>query len=224
MDKKNDKKPTNKSAKNPSNKKNSNISKKKVQNKNSKTDLKVLKDELNKLKDININLKNTISEKEKIINRQQKEFKENANNFSSKAQNQINNFKENYIKEHENKINELKKYQNSKMLEIVGPNLLNLELAVNTGINNSNNEVQMYVKGFEMIINQIYSDFEHNDISVIKPNVGDTFNPKIHQASKVEKISTNEKKIIKLIKKGFMIHDRVIIPAIVNIKDKEKGE
>lgn len=90
----------------------------------------------------------------------------------------------------------------------------NFDNAVN--MPNKNPEIQNYVKGFMMFSNMFKNYLENNNITEIKVNVNDEFNAQTMEAFDAEQ-NPNFKPnhVIKVIKKGYKLHDVVIIPALV---------
>ncbi|WKX02675.1 nucleotide exchange factor GrpE [Candidatus Mycoplasma mahonii] len=141
-------------------------------------------------------------------------FQEKAKGFQSKAQEEINKVRDKLEKKAESYQKEFKKFASQKLFEsIIGP-LTNIEIAINVG-KSQGADVSAYVMGFDMLLNQLFSELEVFGLKKIKPKAGDEFSPKLHQAIAVEKGVHN--KILKVNKNGFQLHDRVISPAIVII-------
>ena len=143
-------------------------------------------------------------------------FKEKAKGFQEKAQVELNKVKEQLRLKAEQDEKEVKQYGSQRLLEGIIDPINNLDLAVKAGKKQENPGVQAYVQGFDMLLNQLFASFEDNGIQIITPNVGDRFDPELHLA-----ISTNEGKDINIIsdvkKKGYKLHDRVVLPASVII-------
>jgi molecular chaperone GrpE len=211
---------TNKNTKNiNTNKKTKNIKKNNIKN------IKTKKNKLKKTIKINYKKEYEKLKKEILKVREQKnniekenqknliEFQILAKTFQSKAQDQINKIK----KELENKLQkdkeDIKKYGAQKLLEEIIEPILNIELAVKVGKNDEN--VAAYVKGFEMLINQIYQELQKFGVSLIEPKIGSEFNPKEHQILNFSEKKGKKNTISKVNKKGFKLHDRVFKVAIV---------
>ncbi|PPE04466.1 heat shock protein GrpE [Entomoplasma ellychniae] len=83
---------------------------------------------------------------------------------------------------------------------------------------NDNPEVKNYLAGFNMVINQIQNAFENNGIKAMGVKPGDEFNSNIHEANEsVESAEFDSNKVVSVISDGYMIHDRVLVHAIVKV-------
>ena len=72
--------------------------------------------------------------------------------------------------------------------------------------------------GVNMTLTELNKAFSTAQIQEIKPEPGEKFDPHRHQSQ--QEIITAEQEagtIVQLIKKGYLLHDRVLRPAIVNI-------
>ncbi|PPE06235.1 nucleotide exchange factor GrpE [Mesoplasma corruscae] len=85
---------------------------------------------------------------------------------------------------------------------------------------NDNPEVKNYLTGFNMVINQIQNAFENNGIKAMGVKPGDEFNSNIHEANElVQSTEFDSNKIVSVISDGYMIHDRVLVHAIVKVSE-----
>lgn len=150
-------------------------------------------------------------ENQKNIN----DFKVSASAFEKKAQEKLNEFKNSLSQKLEEDKAEIKKYGSQKLLESIIEPLLNIKLAVKVGAAQEG-AVQNYVRGFEMLLAQLDSEFESFGIVVINPQVGEEFNPSLHYAISTKEGSEHNK-IAEVKKVGYKLHDRVIKPATVVI-------
>lgn len=140
------------------------------------------------------------------------EFQVLAKSFQTKAQEQINQKREEADKKLEEEKAHIRKYGSQKMLESIMEPILNIEQAVKAG--KTQEAVQAYVIGFEMLLNQFYNELESFGVQAIEPKAGSEFNPEEHYVmSQVEGGTVNTIKEVK--KKGFKLHDRVLKPATV---------
>ena len=80
---------------------------------------------------------------------------------------------------------------------------------------------EMFVKGVEMIHQNLISTLKDHKIEEFSPKVGDEFNPTMHDPNPVEDEKAKEGKVLAVIKKGFMHKDKIIRASRVNVK---KGE
>ena len=152
----------------------------------------------------------------KIQNKKNEDiFKEKASNFSKKAKEAIAKQKKDFLDKQHSEINELKKYACSDLLvSILGP-INNIRLAIGSGKEQNSQELKNYLIGFEMLINQLEQQLFNEGLSIIKPKVGDKFDPNFHSALSSINNKQYKEKIVEVKKNGYMLHDRVIIPAII---------
>ena len=79
------------------------------------------------------------------------------------------------------------------------------------------NSSEDIINGFTLIQKQLYQVFEKLSIKKIEA-LNQPFDPNLHQAiSQIEKDNTKEDTVIQEIQAGYMLHDRVIRPAMVVI-------
>lgn len=84
-------------------------------------------------------------------------------------------------------------------------------------IQDPSDEVKNFLKGYEMIHQQLVSVFEKQGIRVIE-TVGKQFDANIHQAVmtvELDEVESNE--IVEELQKGYMLKDRVIRASLVKV-------
>ena len=170
-----------------------------------KSQVQKLKQEIELLKKQNINLE---AENQKNLY----DFQNKAKTFQDKANEQIKKIKEDLANKLEDEKKHITKFGSQKLIESIIEPILNIDVAVASGKNQD--AVKAYVMGFEMLMNQLYSEMESFGIQIINPSVGDSFDPNIHYAMKLEE-SGKSGKILDVKKKGIKYHERVIKPATV---------
>ena len=184
---------------------------------NAKNDKNLKKEVSNLQKEIH-NLQNKLNE----MNKNEDLLNKKIIEISETAQKQINDFKENYKKQFEIKLKDAKDFQFQSFFEKFLSPLNNLYMAVEFGTkNNDNPELVGYVKGFELLVNQMFIILESSGISPIEPKIGDEFDPALHNI--VELIESKEfkkDKIVELRNRGYKLNGRVIIPANVLVSKK----
>lgn len=75
--------------------------------------------------------------------------------------------------------------------------------------------VESYKNGVELTLKQLTSVFERFNVSEISP-AGEKFDPHRHQAiSMVESAEHEPNTVISVLQKGYLLHDRVLRPALV---------
>jgi molecular chaperone GrpE len=74
------------------------------------------------------------------------------------------------------------------------------------------------LEGVELTMRELLNVFKKHGIEIIAPEVGDTFDPKMHQAMFEAPVpGTQAGDIIQVAAEGFMLHDRLLRPAQVGV-------
>ncbi|MEP1767268.1 MAG: nucleotide exchange factor GrpE [Sulfitobacter sp.] len=74
------------------------------------------------------------------------------------------------------------------------------------------------LEGIELTMRELLSVFKKHGIEQITPEVGDRFDPKVHQAMFEAPVpDTKAGDIIQVAAEGFMLHDRLLRPAQVGV-------
>lgn len=69
--------------------------------------------------------------------------------------------------------------------------------------------------GVQMTLNELQKAFENTQIKEILPKVGDKLDPNLHQAMQAEESDAEANSILRVLKKGYTLSDRVLRPAMV---------
>ena len=77
-----------------------------------------------------------------------------------------------------------------------------------------------YLIGFQFIYKNLVSAIENEGVKEISPKIGDKFNPQEMNAVEVEESEGEEGLIVKIITKGYKLHDRLIRPVNVIVSGK----
>ncbi|WP_406602302.1 nucleotide exchange factor GrpE [Metamycoplasma sualvi] len=174
-----------------------------------KQEIKSLKKENEKLLDKITKLE---QEKELHMITYKAKAEEMAKNAAEKVEKLKNEIKEKAKEDIEHK----SKFATQKLLEEILNPINNLYLAVSSGSNSDNPAINAYVKGFQMLVDQIFSILENNGINIIEPKVKDIFDPELHFAQEIiEEAGYQKDEIIKVISRGYKLHERIIKPAVV---------
>ncbi len=143
-----------------------------------------------------------------------KDKPEDYKNLYTRALADYQNLQKETTKEKE----EFARYVKSNMIMEFIPIYENLK----TAVEHSEDDNQ-WLKGVEYIIKQFEDMFANNGVQIINP-VDESFNPEEHEA--VEKIETENKKqidkIVKVVKQGYKMGDKVIQPAKVVVYSFKK--
>jgi molecular chaperone GrpE len=126
---------------------------------------------------------------------------------------------ENYRKQVEKRIEEMKQVASKDIIVKLLPILDNFELA----IKNKESEEE-FCKGVELIYAQIFSILEEEGLEQIKTE-GEVFDPYKHEALIKEESDLPENTIVEVLQKGYELNDKVIRHAKVKLsKGTEKAE
>ena len=94
---------------------------------------------------------------------------------------------------------------------------LELARAVDLEANSSNNSIAAkIVEGLDLTIQQLESTFTRFSIEAVSPEPGDKLDPEQHQAMTIEETTEIEpNRICRVIQKGYLLHNRLLRPAMV---------
>ncbi|SMC17067.1 nucleotide exchange factor GrpE [Mycoplasmopsis agassizii] len=196
----------------------------------SKKDLKKLKEkvkeqekEIEALEKLVASYKSEEEKNKFLIATKELEFKDKIHEVEKKMTSIIDTKVSEQKNFYEQKASEEKKYAAQKLLESILPIINNIELASQWGLKSENQEVKNYVSGFTRLLEQLYSALQDSNIFKIDPNIGDTYNPENHEILETTQSSEfSDEQILAVKAPGFMLHDRVIIPAkIVIVKNNQ---
>lgn len=125
---------------------------------------------------------------------------------------EVENFKRRTREEQERML----KFASQKLLEDLLPVLDNFERAIGTTANASE-EVQTFVKGFEMIQQQLLNATTNAGLAVIEA-AGQEFDPNFHQAVlQVEDENFGSNIVVEELQKGYIYKDRVLRATMVKV-------
>ncbi len=121
---------------------------------------------------------------------------------------------ENFKKRTEREISDFRRYANETILRELLPAVDNLERAVKAA---SDSEVaeNPILSGVDLTLKEIHKVFERHAVKPIDSS-GQTFDPSLHQAVLQEESDSHpENTVIREFQKGYLIHDRLLRPAMV---------
>ena len=79
--------------------------------------------------------------------------------------------------------------------------------------------------GVQMTLNELQKAFDATHIKEINPQPGDKLDPNQHQAMQAEESGQEPNSIIRVLKKGYLLNDRILRPAMVVVaKSAENAE
>ena len=162
-----------------------------------------------------VELKATIVSLEEQL-AQAKEESETASNDALKYLAELENFK----KRKQQEVDSFKKYATeSAILEVLSV-LDTFELACHIPDEQRENEVLVqFIQGFELILKQFQQTLDRLHVTVVDP-FEQLFDPNLHQAVSQEKkdgVAANT--VIKVMQRGYKLHDKLIRPAMVVVAE-----
>ncbi len=124
------------------------------------------------------------------------------------------NYRKRTLKEHLEHLKRANKDLVSKLLPIID----NFEMALDAGQKLKKNDD--FYRGIKMIHGKLIELLEKENVTVIEP-VGEEFDPKVCEAAVTEAVEDEEEgKVLEVLRKGYMIDDFVIRPAVVKVCKK----
>jgi molecular chaperone GrpE len=125
---------------------------------------------------------------------------------------------ENARKRSERDRREAENYGGSKLSRDILPVYDNMKRALDTVTDEQRQANAALIEGIELTMRELLSVFKKHGIEIIAPEVGDKFDPKLHQAMFEAPVpDTKAGDIIQVAAEGFMLHDRLLRPAQVGV-------
>ncbi len=113
---------------------------------------------------------------------------------------------------------EAENYGGSKLARDVLPVYDNLKRALQSSADAEKDANKALLEGVELTLRELLSVFKRHGIEPIVPEVGDKFDPQLHQAMFEAPLpDTKAGDIIQVSAEGFMLHDRLLRPAQVGV-------
>jgi len=130
---------------------------------------------------------------------------------------------ENYKKRATREMNDFRKFANESFAKAMLPVVDSMDLAVESSSNDKHVSNSM-VEGVNMTLKEILKIFEQFGVKRFD-SIGNTFDPNLHQAVMQEETDAfPENTVSKELQKGFMIHDRLLRPAMVVVSKKPENQ
>jgi molecular chaperone GrpE len=119
---------------------------------------------------------------------------------------------------------EAEQYGGSKLARDLLPVFDNLHRALEASDEASKETAGPLIEGVELTLKELLNVFGKHGITPIQPEVGDTFDPQLHQAMFEAPVpNTKAGDIIQVAATGFMLHDRLLRPAQVGVSSTPAG-
>ena len=129
---------------------------------------------------------------------------------------------ENYKKRAAREMNDFRKFANENFVKAMLPVVDNLDRAIESSSNDKHANSSV-VEGVSMTLKEILKVFEEFSVKPFE-SLGKTFDPSLHQAVMQEEAEAYpDNTVLKELQKGYMIHDRLLRPAMV-VVSKNKAE
>ena len=119
---------------------------------------------------------------------------------------------------------EAENYGGSKLARDLLPVYDNLKRAVDAVTEEQRSAALGLIEGVELTMRELLNVFTKHGITLISPEVGDKFDPKLHEAMFEAPLpETKAGDIIQVSAEGFMLHDRLLRPAKVGVSSSTGG-
>ncbi|WP_170480998.1 nucleotide exchange factor GrpE [Ruegeria arenilitoris] len=113
---------------------------------------------------------------------------------------------------------EAEQYGGSKLARDMLPVYDNLKRALEAATDEQKEVAAGLIEGVELTMRALTDVFHKHGIEVIAPQVGDRFDPNVHEAMFEAPVpGTKAGDIIQVSAEGFMLHDRLLRPAQVGV-------
>ncbi len=131
---------------------------------------------------------------------------------------------ENTRKRAERDRREAEQYGASRLTRDMLPVFDNLKRAVEAMDEAARTQNAALFEGIELTLRELLNVFGKHGVTLINPEVGDRFDPQLHQAMFEAPLpGTKAGEIIQVAAQGFMLHDRLLRPAQVGVSSNTQG-
>jgi len=120
---------------------------------------------------------------------------------------------ENYKKRTQKEMTEFKRFANASLVKEILGVVDNLERAVESS--SGTNDEEQLAQGLDLTLKELLKIFKAFHVTPVE-SLGEKFDPRYHQAMMQEETSEHpENVVIRELQKGYLIHDRLLRPAMV---------
>jgi molecular chaperone GrpE len=131
---------------------------------------------------------------------------------------------ENSRKRSERDRREAEQYGGSRLARDLLPVFDNMRRAIESIPEENRDTNKAVIEGVELTMRELVSVFKKHGIEPISPQVGDKFDPQLHEAMFEAPLpGTKTGEIIQVSADGFMLHDRLLRPAKVGVSSMPVG-
>lgn len=124
----------------------------------------------------------------------------------------------NYRKRKDEEVTRILKFSNEDIVTEMLPVIDNFESAIKMDDDNLEDEVSKFLSGFKMIYCNLVTILERFDVKAID-GANKPFDPTYHQAVMTEKCDMEPGMVIEVLRKGYILKDKVIRPAMVKVSE-----
>lgn len=125
---------------------------------------------------------------------------------------------ENARKRGERDRREAEQYGGSKFARDMLPVFDNMKRAMSAMSDEQKEASKGLIDGIELTMRELLNVFQKHGIRVVTPEIGERFDPQVHQAMFEAPVpGTRAGDIIEVMAEGFQIHDRLLRPAQVGV-------
>ena len=124
----------------------------------------------------------------------------------------------NYRKRKDEDVSRMLKYKDEELVLEMLPIIDNFESAIKMDDHNLDDEVSKFLSGFKMIYGNLIGVLEKYEVKIIDGN-NKPFDPKYHQAVLAEKCDMEPGMVIEVLRKGYILKDKVLRPAMVKVSE-----
>ncbi|WP_158965080.1 nucleotide exchange factor GrpE [Chachezhania sediminis] len=125
---------------------------------------------------------------------------------------------ENLRKRADKERRDAERYGGSKLARDMLPVYDNMKRALDAATDEQREASAALIEGVELTLRELQNVFSRHGIEVISPQVGDRFDPQMHQAMFEAPVpGTKAGEIIQVAAEGFLLHDRLLRPAQVGV-------
>lgn len=119
---------------------------------------------------------------------------------------------------------EAEQYGGSKLARDMLPVYDNLKRALEAATDEQRENAAALIEGVELTMRELLNVFGKHGIELVSPEVGDRFDPQLHQAMFEAPVpGTKAGDIIQVAAVGFLLHDRLLRPAQVGVSSTPAG-
>ena len=113
---------------------------------------------------------------------------------------------------------EAENYGGSRLARDLLPVYDNLNRALAAATDTQREEASALIEGVELTLRELLNVFSKHGITPVSPDLGDKFDPQLHQAMFEAPVpETTQGEIIQVMTQGFLLHDRLLRPAQVGV-------